>query len=108
MRLQANIVLKTSRCPALAVRRCRKCARQQRPAAPLADTTLRHNRPQANELSRQLTEVRLKHFKVNLDKGSHDPDLSRLNAALKASKRGHKTGKRAFSESQLKKLAGLE
>ena len=66
------------------------------------------NNEPANELSRQLTEVRLKHFKVNLDKGSKDPDLSRLAATLQASKRGRKMGKRVFSQSQLKKLAGLE
>ena len=62
---------------------------------------------EANELSRQLTEVRAKHFKVNLEKASNDPDLSRLAETLKASKKKRKTAKPAYSQDLLKKLAGL-
>ena len=61
----------------------------------------------ADELSRQLTELRVQHHKVNLDNAGHDPDLSRLAQTLKASRKKSKGAKPAFSKAVLKKLAGV-
>jgi hypothetical protein len=61
----------------------------------------------ANELSRQLTDLRFKHSKVNLDKVDHDPDLSRLADTINKSREKRPKSAR-ISRNLLNKLAGLD
>jgi hypothetical protein len=61
----------------------------------------------ANELSRQLTELRFKHSKVNLEKVDHDPDLSRLADTINKSRQSRPKSAK-INRSLLNKLAGLD
>jgi hypothetical protein len=61
----------------------------------------------ANELSRQLTDLRFKHSKVNLEKVDHDPDLSRLADTINKSREKRPKSAR-INRSLLNKLAGLD
>ena len=63
----------------------------------------------ANELSRQLTDLRFDNSKVKLDNVGHDPDLSRLADTINKSREQRQRPKTArINRNLLNKLAGID
>lgn len=62
----------------------------------------------ANELSRQLTDLRFDNSKVNLEKVDHDPDLSRLADTINKSREKRQSKSARINRNLLNKLAGLD